>query len=66
MLYQDYKFEMIPIIVGALGSVPKELKTNLEKLNFNEKEVERITRKLQGISVSDTVKSMKTFLGFKM
>ena len=46
-LYQDYKFEMIPIIVGALDYVPKELKTNLEALNFDEKEVRNITRKLQ-------------------
>ena len=66
MLYQGYKFEMVPIIVGALGYVPKELKTNLEKLNFNEKEVKSITRKLQTISVSGTVKIMKTFMGLKM
>ena len=66
MLYQCYKFEMIPIIVGTLGYVPKELKTNLEKLNFNEKEVESITRILQIMSVSGTVKIMKTFMGLKM
>ena len=66
MLYKGYKFEMVPIIVGALGYVPKELKTNLEKLNFNEKEVKSITRKLQIISVSGTVKIMTTFMGFKM
>ena len=30
MLYQDYKFEMIPIIIGALGYIPKKLKANLE------------------------------------
>ena len=66
MLYQGYKFEMDPIIVGALGYVPKELKSNLEKLNFNENEVKSITRKLQTISVSGTVKIMKTFMGFKM
>ena len=60
------KFEMVPIIVGALGYVPKELKTKLEKLNFNENEVKSITRKLQTISASATVKIMKTFMGFKM
>ena len=63
---QDYKFEMIPIIIGALGYVPNELKTNLEKLNFNEKEVKSTTRKLQTISASGTVTVMKTFIGFKM
>ena len=30
--------------VGALDYVPKELKTNLEKFNFDEKEVQNITR----------------------
>ena len=55
-----YKFEMISIIVSALGYVPKELTTNLEKLNFNEKEVKSISRKLQTITVSGTVKIMKT------
>ena len=66
MLYQDYKFQMIPILIVALGYVPKELKTNLEKLISDEKEVKIITRKLQTISVSGTVKIMKTFMGFKM
>ena len=44
MLYHDYKFKMVPITIGALGYVPKDLTTNLEKLNFNEKEIESITR----------------------
>lgn len=66
LLYHDYKFEMVPIIIGALGYVPKDLKINLEKLNFNEKEVKAMTRKLQTISVSGTVKIVKTFMGFKM
>ena len=65
-VYQDYKFEMIPIIVGALGEVPKELKTNLEKLNSDEKEVKSITTKLQIRSVSGTVKIIETFMGFKL
>ena len=42
--YEAYKFEMIPIIVGALGYVPRELKTNLDKLNYNEKEVEALQK----------------------
>ena len=57
---------MIPIIIGALGYVLKDLKTNLEKLNFKEKEIKAITSKLQTISVSGTVKIVKTFMGFKM
>ena len=45
--------------------VPKELETNLEKLNFDEKVVKNITRKLQTISVSGTVKIMKHFPGIQ-
>ena len=66
LLHQDYKFELIPIVVSALGFVTKELKTNLETLNFDEKEVQNITRKLHTTSVSGTLKIMKKFLGFKV
>ena len=57
---------MIPIITGALGYIPKELKANLEKLNFDEKEAQNIDRKLQTISVSGTIKIVKTFMRFKI
>ena len=53
MLYHDYEFEMIPIIVGALGFVLKELKTNLEKLNFNEKEVKALQENYRLYSLRD-------------
>ena len=49
MLYHEYKFEMVPIIIDALGYVPNDLKANLEKLNFNENEIKAISRKLQTI-----------------
>ena len=55
MLYHEYKFEMVPIIIGELGYVPNDLKANLEKLNFNDNEIKAISRKLQTISVSGTV-----------
>ena len=66
MLYQDYEFEIIPIAVSVLGYVPREFKTNLETLNFDENEAHNITRKLQTISVSGSVKIMKTFKGSKV
>ena len=66
LTYLLYKFEMVPIIMGALGYIPKDLKTNLEKLIFNEKEIVNITRKLQTISLSGTAKIVKTFIGCKM
>ena len=64
ILYLEYKFEMIPIIVGALGYVPKCLTQYLSQLGFNNIETRKIIRKMQNISVSGTVKICKTFLKF--
>ena len=51
MMHNDYKFEMIPIIVGAFGFVPNDLKTYLGNLNFDKKETKSLIRKLQTITV---------------
>ena len=66
MMYNDYKFEMVPIVIGAFGFIPKDLKTLLESLNFDKKEVKCTIRKLKAIAVSGTVKIVKTFIRFKM
>ena len=66
MMYNDYKFEMVPIVIGAFGFIAKDLKTLLESLNFDKKEVKCTIRKLQAIAVSGTVKIVKTFIRFKM
>ena len=57
---------MIPIIIGAFGFVPNDLKTSLGNLNFGKKETKVLIRKLQTITVSGTVKIVKTFIRFKM
>ena len=66
MMYNDYKFEMIPIIIGAFGFVLNDLKTSLGNLNFDKKETKNLIRKLQTITVSGTVKIVKTFIRFKL
>ncbi|CAI9730066.1 Hypothetical predicted protein [Octopus vulgaris] len=38
LLYSDYKFRFIPVIIGALGYVTHCLNTNLEKLGFSKPE----------------------------
>ena len=55
---------MIPIVVGALGYVPKGLTQYLCQLGFNTIELRKIIRKMQNISVSSTVKICKTLLKF--
>ena len=63
-LYPEYKLEMIPIVIGALGYVPNCLTQYLRQLGFNIIELRKIIRKMQNISVSGTVKICKAFLKF--
>ena len=66
MMYNNYKFEMTPVIIGAFGFVPNDLKTSLKNLNFDKRETKSLIRKLQTITVSGTVKIVDTFIRFKM
>ena len=66
MMYNDYKFQMITITVGAFGFFPNDLRTSLGNLNFDKKERKNFIRKLHTITVSGTVKLVKTFTRFKM
>ena len=65
IMYPEYKFSVAPIIVGALGFVPKCLSKYLRELGFNNTETKRLIRKLQNLSVCGTVKICKTFLRFR-
>ena len=64
LLYPDYKFEFIPIIVGALGSIPTCLLQGMEHLGFTGKESNRIINVLKQKSIIGTVNICKTFLSF--
>ena len=37
ILYQEYSYQFIPAIIGALGSIQCNLKYNLKCLDFSEK-----------------------------
>ena len=64
LLNPDYKFEFIPVIIGALGSVPTCLLQGIECLGFIGKESNRIINALLQKSIIGIVKICKTFLGF--
>ena len=64
MMYPEYKFMVKPIIIGALGNVPKCLSKNLSEVGFDHREIKKLTPKLQNISASGTVKIVKTFSKF--
>ena len=64
-MYLHYKFQMVPIVIGALGYVPKCLEIYIHQLDFNKIETEQLVRKLQNLSAFGIVKICKTFLSFQ-
>ena len=66
LAYPEYKFTFISIIVGALGTIPKELLENIKKLGFNDIEASKLLRFIQQKSIIGSVKICKTFLNFKV
>ena len=64
ILYPNSKYEVAPIIIGAMGYVPKNLINYLKMIGFDEGESKCLIRKLQIKSISGTVKIRKTFLSF--
>ena len=64
IMYPDYKFQVAPIAVGAMGSVPKCLTNYLKMIGFSEKESKVLIPKLVIKSITETVKICKTLLNF--
>ena len=64
LMYKDYTFMFVPIIIGALGTVPKRLESSSNELGFSKKETKNLIQSVQMRSVSGTIKICKTFLRF--
>ena len=64
-MYPQYTFNMIPIIVEALGYIPRCLTSYLLDLGFDKNELNVHIVKMQNIAACGTVKIGKTFLRFK-
>ena len=61
IFYLDYKYEVAPIIIEAIGYVPKTFINYLNVIGFDEKESKTLTRKPQVKLIPETVKICKTF-----
>ena len=59
IMHPNYHYRIIPIIVGALGSIPNSLHGYVCQLGFNNIESKRIISKLQSISATGTQKYAK-------
>ena len=60
-IYLRYKFYIVPVIVGALGTVPKSLKENLLILFFESLIFEPVIHKIQKDALLRTMKIVKNF-----
>ena len=45
--YPVYTFSFIPVIVGAMGAIPTDLKSNIKKLRFYENETVKMVKMIQ-------------------
>ena len=63
IMYPQCKFNMIPIIVGALGYILKCLTSYLQDLGFDKNESTVHIVKMQNIVACNTVKFAKHFSG---
>ena len=61
-LHPGYTYKIVPIVVGALGTISKNLPKYLQNLRIKEEDQGRVTRKLQKAALLDSVKIMKTFM----
>ena len=66
MMYENYSFMFIPIIVGTLGHVPNCIFTNIQNLGFTKNETKKLVKKLHPLSLTGTVKICKTFTSFNV
>ena len=61
IMYPEYKFQATPIVIGAMGHVPKCLINYLKMIGFNENESKVLISKLEVKSISGTEKICKGF-----
>ena len=64
IMYPNYKFEMIPIVIASVGYVQNYLKMYMKQIGFDDKEILFLVRRLQIASISRTVNICKAFFYF--
>ena len=64
IMHLNYHYKIMPIIVGALGPVPKSLSGYLCQLGIKSFEKKRIICKMQSVLATGTAKICKSFLKF--
>ena len=42
IMYKDYCFKMLPVVVGALGTIPNSTKESLKEMKFSKIEINKL------------------------
>ena len=64
IMYPNYKFEMIPVVIRCLGYVQNDLKTYMKQLGFDDKEIPFLVRRLQIALISGTAYICEAYFNF--
>ena len=59
-IYPRYKFTVVPVITGALGTVPNKLKENIQKIGLSENRTGAVIQRIQKDGLLGTLKIVKT------
>ena len=60
-IYPRYKYCIIPVVIGALGTIPKKLKENLKKIGISGDRIDGLIRNIQKLALLRTLKIVKNF-----
>ena len=60
-IYPTYKYQVIPVVVGALGTITKTLKDNLGKIGILEENIGETVENIQKLALLGTVKICKNY-----
>ena len=61
-VYTEYRYTIVPIIIGALGFIPAQLEKSLIELGFDKSETENIIKESQKRALIGSLKIAKTFM----
>ena len=56
IMYKDYRFKILPVVVGALGAIRKVTEESLREMKLSKIETHKLLRKMKNNAVRGTVK----------
>ena len=60
-IYPTYKYQVILVVVGALGTITKALKDNMGKIEIPEENIGETADKIQKLALLGTVRICKNY-----